>query len=245
MLLAVEDLHAHYDKSHVLHGVRMHVEAGEIVCLLGRNGVGKSTTIKSIIGFTPPRRGQITLRGVDVTRLPSHRTAQMGVGLVPQGRSIFPALTVRENIILALQASRGWFNFLSQQKQYEIANNYIKLLNINTSGPDQLVKNLSGGNQQKVILARWLATNPRILILDEPTRGIDVGAKAEFQKLVLELAEEGRACIFISSELEEVLGMSDRILVMRGGRIVGELARAEATQERILALAFGEVQVGT
>jgi simple sugar transport system ATP-binding protein len=149
-------------------------------------------------------------------------------------------LTVRENIILALQASRGWFRHLSAQQQYEIANRYIGLLNIATPSADQLVKNLSGGNQQKVILARWLATNPQVLILDEPTRGIDVGAKAEIQKLVLSLAEEGKACIFISSELEEVLRTSHRIVVLRDREKVSEFA-GEVDEHTIMqSMAGGE-----
>jgi len=131
-------------------------------------------------------------------------------------------LTIRENIILALQARYGWFKFLALQKQYEIAEKYIQLLGISTPSSDQLVKNLSGGNQQKVILARWLATDPQVLILDEPTRGIDVGAKAEIQKLVLDLAEEGKSCVFISSELEEVLRTSHRIIVMRDRKKAAE-----------------------
>jgi monosaccharide-transporting ATPase len=148
-----------------------------------------------------------------------------GVALCPEDRKvagIVAELTVRENIILAMQASLGWFKHLGLQKQYEIADKYIKLLNISTPSADQPVKNLSGGNQQKVILARWLATNPRLLILDEPTRGIDVGTKAEIQKLVLSLAEEGKSCMFISSELEEVLRTSHRIIVLRDQEKVAE-----------------------
>jgi len=133
-------------------------------------------------------------------------------------------LTVRENIVLAIQANKGWFKYLSLPEQYEIAEKYIKLLNIATPSADQAVKNLSGGNQQKVILARWLAINPQALILDEPTRGIDVGAKAEIQKLVLSLAEEGKACVFISSELEEVLRTSHRIVVLREREKVAEFS---------------------
>jgi monosaccharide-transporting ATPase len=125
---------------------------------------------------------------------------------------------------LALQAGRGWFKYLSRQRQYEIADRYIKLLNIVTPSADQPAGNLSGGNQQKLIFARWLATNPQVLIMDEPTRGIDVGAKAEVQKLVLELAEEGKACVFISSELEEVLRCSHRIVVLRDREKVTELS---------------------
>jgi monosaccharide-transporting ATPase len=148
-----------------------------------------------------------------------------GVALCPEDRKaegIVGDLTIRENIILALQARYGWFKFLSTEKQNEIAQNYIKLLGIVTPSPEQLARNLSGGNQQKLILARWLATNPQVLILDEPTRGIDVGAKAEIQKLVLDLADEGKSCVFISSELEEVLRISDRVVVMRDHKKAAE-----------------------
>jgi simple sugar transport system ATP-binding protein len=142
-------------------------------------------------------------------------------------------LTVRENIILAIQANRGWFSYLNQQQQHDLAEKYIALLNISTPTADQLVKNLSGGNQQKVILARWLATNPQVLILDEPTRGIDVGTKAEIQKLVLELAEEGKSCVFISSELEEVLRTSHRIVVLRDREKVTEFT-GEVDEHKIM-----------
>jgi simple sugar transport system ATP-binding protein len=129
--------------------------------------------------------------------------------------------------------------FLSRTKQYEVADIYIKLLNIVTPSPDQPIKNLSGGNQQKVILARWLATNPQLLILDEPTRGIDVGAKAEIQKLVVSLADEGKACVFISSELEEVLRCSDRIVVLRDQEKITELTGAEMDDNIIMRTIAG------
>ena len=150
-----------------------------------------------------------------------------GIALSPEDRKaegIVGDLSIRENIILALQARYGWFKFLSVQRQNEIADKYIQLLGIVTPSPEQLVRNLSGGNQQKVILARWLATNPKVLILDEPTRGIDVGAKAEIQRLVMHLAEEGMSCVFISSELEEVLRVSDRVAVLRDRAKVAEYA---------------------
>ena len=155
-----------------------------------------------------------------------------------KGEGIVDELTVRENIILALQASRGWFRFLSTKEQYEIAEKYIKLLNISTPSPDQAVKNLSGGNQQKVILARWLAANPEVMILDEPTRGIDVGTKTEIQKLVLTLAEEGKSCVFISSELEEVMRTSHRIVVMRDREKVGEFV-GEMDENKIMKTMAG------
>ncbi len=152
------------------------------------------------------------------------------VALCPEDRKaegIVGELTVRENIVLAVQASRGWFRRLDSAQQNAIADRYIKLLNIATPTAEQPMKNLSGGNQQKVILARWLATEPRLLILDEPTRGIDVGTKADIQQLVLSLAGDGMSCIFISSELDEVLRTSHRIVVLRdrakGAEFVGEV----------------------
>jgi simple sugar transport system ATP-binding protein len=169
-----------------------------------------------------------------------HESIERGLALAPEDRKatgILDDLTVRENIILALQAGQGWFKYLSLPKQYEIAEKYIELLDISTPSADQPVKNLSGGNQQKVILARWLATNPHVLILDEPTRGIDVGTKAEIQKLVLSLADEGKACLFISSELEEVMRCSHRIAVMREGKKVAEFSDDTDEQVSIQAMA--------
>jgi monosaccharide-transporting ATPase len=163
-----------------------------------------------------------------------------GVALCPEDRKaegIVGDLTIRENIILALQARNGWIKYLNVQKQNEIAERYIDLLGIATPSPEQLVKNLSGGNQQKVILARWLATNPHVLILDEPTRGIDVGAKAEIQRLVLELAEEGKSILFISSELEEVLRTSHRIVVLRDRKKAAEFAGDVSDQTLIQTMA--------
>jgi simple sugar transport system ATP-binding protein len=167
------------------------------------------------------------MEGQQVKNFSPISSISRGVALCPENRKdagIVAELTVRENIILAMQANLGWFKHLGVQEQYRIAEKYIQLLNIATPSADQPVKNLSGGNQQKVILARWLATNPKLLILDEPTRGIDIGTKAEIQKLVLSLAEEGMSCVFISSELEEVLRTSHRIVVMRDRKKVTELS---------------------
>jgi monosaccharide-transporting ATPase len=138
---------------------------------------------------------------------------------------------------MAMQAHRGWFRRIGTREQYEIADRYIKLLNIATPSADQPVKNLSGGNQQKVILARWLASNPKLLILDEPTRGIDVGTKTDIQKLVINLAEEGKSCVFISSELDEVLRTSHRIVVMRDRAKVSEFVGKVDEKEIMEAIA--------
>ena len=203
------------------------LHVGEVVGLAGLLGSGRTELASILFGSDKADSGSISMNG---TRVHDHSplgSIKRGVALCPEDRKaagIVDDLTVRENIVLAMQASRGWFKYLSLPEQYEYAERYIKLLNITTPSADQPVKNLSGGNQQKVILARWLAINPQILILDEPTRGIDVGTKAEIQKLVLSLAEEGKSCVFISSELEEVLRTSHRIVVLREREKVAEYA---------------------
>jgi simple sugar transport system ATP-binding protein len=203
------------------------LHAGEVVGLAGLLGSGRTEMAQLLFGIDQPTAGSLTMDGKPVRKFSPIGSIERGVALCPEDRKaegIVADLTVRENIIMAMQASRGWFRHLGTSDQYEIAEKYIKLLNIATPSADQPVKNLSGGNQQKVILARWLATNPRLLILDEPTRGIDVGTKADIQKLVLSLADEGKSCMFISSELEEVLRTSHRIVVLRDRAKVTEFA---------------------
>ena len=201
------------------------LHAGEVVGVAGLLGSGRTEMAQLLFGIDQPTEGTLTMGGKVVAKLSPIGSIERGVALCPEDRKaegIVADLTVRENIIMAMQASRGMLRYLGSKDQYEIADKYIKLLNIATPSADQPVKNLSGGNQQKVILARWLATNPRLLILDEPTRGIDVGTKADIQKLVLSLAEEGMSCMFISSELEEVLRTSHRIVVLRDRAKVAE-----------------------
>jgi simple sugar transport system ATP-binding protein len=192
--------------------------SGEVTGLTGLLGSGRTETAQLLFGIDKPDSGTITMNGEEIKAFSPNGSLHRGVALCPEDRKaagILGDLTVRENIIVALQARLGWFKFLNQRKQNEIADKYIKLLNISTPSAEQLVKNLSGGNQQKVILARWLATQPKVLILDEPTRGIDVGTKGEIQKLVLDLADDGMACVFISSELEETLRTCHRVVVLR------------------------------
>lgn len=201
------------------------LHSGEVLGIAGLLGSGRTEMANLFFGIDTPDTGSLVVRGQPVKRYSPTESLKRGIALCPEDRKaegIVGDLTIRENIILALQANYGWFKFLDRPKQNEIAQKYIELLGIVTPSPDQLVKNLSGGNQQKVILARWLATNPEVLILDEPTRGIDVGAKAEIQKLILDLAAEGRSIVFISSELEEVLRISRRILVMRDHKKAAE-----------------------
>jgi len=221
----------------------LELHAGEVLGFAGLLGSGRTEVAHLLFGIEKPDSGMVTMDDRPVKRFSPLASICRGVALCPEDRKeagVVDDLTVRENIILALQARRGWFRNLRTQQQYEIAEQYVKLLNIQTPSVDQPVRNLSGGNQQKVILARWLATNPRVLILDEPTRGIDVGAKAEIQKLVLSLAEEGKSCVFISSELEEVLRTSHRIVVLRDRKKVTEMS-GEVDEHSIMeSMAGGE-----
>lgn len=203
----------------------LELNANEVLGIAGLLGSGRTDLAGMIFGIDAPDKGSLVVDGERADKVSPQQSLKRGIALCPEDRKaegIVGDLTIRENIILALQARYGWFRFISVQKQHEIAEEYIQLLGIVTPSADQLVKNLSGGNQQKVIVARWLATNPKVLILDEPTRGIDVGAKAEIQRLVMKLAEEGKSCVFISSELEEVLRVSNRIAVLRDRRKVAE-----------------------
>jgi simple sugar transport system ATP-binding protein len=199
----------------------------EILGLAGLVGSGRTETALLLFGLESPDSGTLEIADKKVRKPSPNNSIHQGIALSPEDRKaagIIDDLTVRENIILALQAGQGWFKHLNVKKQAEIASKFIKLLDISTPTAEQLVKNLSGGNQQKVILARWLAINPRVLILDEPTRGIDVGTKAEIQKLVLSLADEGKAIVFISSELEEVMRCSHRITVLSDKKKIAEFS---------------------
>jgi monosaccharide-transporting ATPase len=210
--------------------------SGEVVGLAGLLGSGRTEVASLLFGSDKPDEGTLMMNDQLVNDYSPLGSIKRGVALCPEDRKaagILDDLTIRENIVLAMQASKGWFKFLSSQEQYDVADKYIEMLHIVTPSPDQPVKNLSGGNQQKVILARWLATNPQVLILDEPTRGIDVGTKAEIQKLVLTLANEGKACVFISSELEEVLRVSHRIDVLREREKVAEF-KGEVDESTIM-----------
>jgi simple sugar transport system ATP-binding protein len=217
------------------------LQSGEIVGIAGLLGSGRTELANLLFGVVAPNTGSLLVNGTTVTDFSPLASLKRGIGLCPEDRKaagIVGALSVRENIVLALQARHGWFKFLNRQEQDAIASRYIALLGIVTPSADAPVRNLSGGNQQKVILARWLATNPDVLILDEPTRGIDVGAKAEIQSLVLDLAAEGKSIVFISSELEEVLRASHRIVVLRDRKKVAEYS-AEVDDQSIMQAMAG------
>lgn len=211
------------------------VRNGEVLGLAGLVGSGRTETALLLFGIDDPDSGTLKIDGKNVRKFSPTNSIHLGVALSPEDRKdagIVDDLTVRENIILALQSGQGLLKYINVQQQKKIADEFIRLLDITTPSVDQPVKNLSGGNQQKVILARWLAIHPKVLILDEPTRGIDVGTKAEIQKLVLSLAEEGKAVIFISSELEEVMRCSHRVVVLSDREKVGEFSGD--TEEHVL-----------
>ncbi|HEV2296724.1 MAG TPA: sugar ABC transporter ATP-binding protein [Tepidisphaeraceae bacterium] len=218
------------------------VAAGELVGVAGLLGSGRTEMARLLFGIDRADTGELRVDGQPTTLSSPRGAIRHHFGFLPEDRKtqgIIPDLTLRENIILALQARRGFFRAFSRRRQSEIANHYIKALSIAVRDAEQPVRNLSGGNQQKVILARWLASDPRMLILDEPTRGIDVGAKADIQKLVLALCDEGKAVIFISSELEEVVRCGDRVVVLRDRRKIGELRGGEVNEKRILQTIAG------
>ncbi|MCM8746847.1 sugar ABC transporter ATP-binding protein [Thermomicrobium sp. CFH 73360] len=229
-------------RSGVLHDVSLRVRGGEIVGLAGLVGAGRTELARCLFGVDPVDRGEIRIDGRLVTIRNPRDAARHGIVLVPEDRKLqglVLILSVRENVTLPVLAQLGWLGFPSRRAEERITQLFVERLRIRTPSLEQRVMNLSGGNQQKVVLARALATNPKVLILDEPTRGIDVGAKAEVHTLIAELAEAGMGILLISSELPEVLSMSHRVLVMSGGRIVAEFPREEATEEGVLAAATG------
>ncbi|SEF68090.1 simple sugar transport system ATP-binding protein [Thermomonospora echinospora] len=233
-LLALEGV----GRTGAIDPVDLDLHAGEVVGFAGLLGSGRSELARLIFGADSADTGVIRTGGGPVALKGPRAAIDQGIAFCPEDRKgdgLIMDLTVEENIILALQVSRGWLKPLSQRKREELVGSYIKALRIHPPHPYALVKNLSGGNQQKVLLARWLITRPKLLILDEPTRGIDIGAKTEIQKLVVSLAGDGMGVVFISAELEEVLRISHKIEVLRDRRLVAELDNdGTLTPEHIL-----------
>lgn len=215
---------------------------GDVIGLSGLLGSGRSELARAIYGADATKGGRLKVNG-DVLNIHTPLDAmKAGMAFLPEDRKdegIIPDLSVRENIILALQARKGAFKQLSRKEQEEFCDRYIDLLKIKTSDRETPVKQLSGGNQQKVVLARWLLTNPDFLILDEPTRGIDVGTKSEIQKLIINLSEQGKTVMFISSEIEEMLRTCNRMIVMRDCVKIGELSGDDITQDNIMKAIAG------
>jgi len=221
-----------------LHDINLTVHRGEILGVAGLVGAGRTELARAIFGADPITSGTIEVEGRPVQIKSPRDAIQYGIGLVPEDRkqqALFLALAVRHNMSMtALKKLLRWGIFVREGQEEDLVARYRKALNISMASPDQRVRNLSGGNQQKVVLARWLALSPKVLIVDEPTRGIDVAAKAEVHQLMDEMARNGIAIIMISSELPEILSMSDRIITLRNGRLTGEFTRAEATEEKLM-----------
>jgi len=230
-----------------LKGVDLALRRGEILGISGLVGAGRTALAETLFGIRPAVTGQISLAGQSVRIKSPGQAVQLGMGLVPEDRKLqglFLNLAVRDNIFISAIKQLLNFGFINFNKANKLAQEFVDKLGVRTPGLRQRVRNLSGGNQQKVVIARWLTLNPKVLILDEPTRGIDIGAKAEIHGLMSDLAREGMGVLMISSELPEILGVSDRILVMREGKVTAEFNRDEATQDKIMHAATG-VQTAT
>ena len=233
----------HINKEGLLHDISMQVRKGEIVGLAGLVGAGRTDLAKAIFGIAPPDSGEVWIEGTCCPIRTPRQAIDLGLGLVPEDRkeqALIMARPVKDNITIAIISMLSWLGFVIKHGQEDqLVSEYIASLDIKTPSDMQLVRNLSGGNQQKTVIARWLAAKPKVLIMDEPTRGIDVGAKAEIHTLMGKLAQQGVGILMISSELPEILGVSDRIVVMHEGSITGEFSRREATQELIMQAATG------
>lgn len=225
-LLEASGLHTYYGESHVLHGVGFSIAAGEVVTLMGRNGMGKTTTIRSVLGLTKPRAGAVRIRGIDVTGWPAHRIAREGIALVPEGRGIFPTLTVRENLIVA--ARPGPWNLKRALTLFPRLSE--RLENLGTQ--------LSGGEQQMLSIARALLTNPALVILDGATEGLAPLIRQEIWSALHKLREEGTAALIVDKEVRALLDLGERHLIMVTGRVVffGSSGEWRARAEEHLAL---------
>ncbi|WP_328939581.1 sugar ABC transporter ATP-binding protein [Streptomyces tauricus] len=222
---------------HQLHGVSLSIRPGEVVGLGGLLGSGRSETARAIAGALPADSGRVSVGGAPVRTGSTPAAIRAGISLLPEDRKaegISPGLSVRENIALAALPGLSRFGLVDNARVDKVVDTFVKRLRIKSAGPHQKVGELSGGNQQKVLLARWLAMHPKVLLLDEPTRGIDVGAKAEVQSLIDELAEEGLAVLLISSDTEELIEGSDRIIVLKDGVVVDELTGDAVTEDALM-----------
>lgn len=227
----------------IVQDVSFDLRRGEILGLAGLMGAGRTEVIEGIFGIHPVDRGEITINGKKVSIKSPADAIRHGMALLTEDRKltgIMGVLPVRDNMMIASLRNYESNGFLKKQAIEEVCRQEKGRLEIRTPTMDQVIRLLSGGNQQKVLVSRWLLTSPDVLILDEPTRGIDVGAKAEIHKLMCKLAQESKAIIMISSELPEILGMSDRVLVMHEGKVGGEFMRVDATQENIMRAATGQ-----
>ena len=230
-------------RGNLLKNVTFKVNSGEILGLAGLVGSGRSEIARAIFGACDIDHGKVLLNGRPIKKTGPKSSIASGIGFVTENRAkdgLAHNLSVRKNLTLTILDKIKKWSFVQEAKEKKISNNCVNEYGIVTTGIEQEIQYLSGGNQQKVILAKWINIKPSLLILDEPTRGIDVGAKAEIYQLMRQLAKQGTAIVMISSELPEIIGMSDRIIVIHDGKVMGELSPSEATEERILMLATGQ-----
>ncbi len=237
VLLDVQNLSAEYSK---LEGVSFTARKGEVIGVAGLDGSGRTELLENLFGVATRKSGKITLNGKPIKNRNARESIKNGFALLTEERratGIFGILNIRENTTISSMQKYMVGPFLSKKKMKESTDWSIKAMAIKTPSQETKIRTLSGGNQQKVILGRWLLTDPTVLLLDEPTRGIDVGAKYEIYQLILDLAEKGKTVIMVSSEMPELLGVCDRILVMSGGKLAGEVNAKDTTQEEIMTLA--------
>jgi branched-chain amino acid transport system ATP-binding protein len=231
-VLKVEDVHTYYGESHILQGISLELERGEVVAVIGRNGVGKTTLVRSIIGLTPPRRGRVVFKDTDITHMPAHRIARMGVGLVPQGRRIFPSLSVREHLEVTARGRDGahW----TLERMLALFPNLRERMT-------QTANKLSGGEQQMLATGRALVGNPDLLLMDEPTEGLAPLMVRELGRLIVTLKEAGTSILLVEQQLAFVLRHADRVYILSKGQIVhhcrpAELADDADTKSRYLGV---------
>jgi len=234
MILKVDAIHTYYGKSHILHGVSLEVGEGEVVALLGRNGVGKTTTLKSIMGLVPPRSGRIVFNGREITRLPAYKVPRLGIGYIPQGKHIFPELTVLENLKIGLirgkldgDSLKGTFNYFPRLQE--------RL--------DQMGGSLSGGEQQMLAIARALITNPRLLLMDEPTEGLMPLLVRLMKDIIKSIKGNGVSLLLVEQNLGTALEVSDKIYIMEKGMIVYEGKPQELAEDEEVKLRYLGVSV--
>ena len=229
--------------SEFIHNISLDMHRGDILGFSGLLGSGRSEILRMIFGAEPALSGSCKIKGSDVVINNEKAAIMNGIALCPEDRNaegVIGELTIRENIILALQTKRGGLKAVSRAEAARLADMYIQKLAIKTPSANQLVKNLSGGNKQKVVLARWLATAPFLFMLDEPTRGIDIRTKAEIQKIVIELAAEGMATVFVSSELDEMLNCCNRMIILRDKKQTAELTGKDISEAAVMKYLAGE-----
>ena len=230
-----------------VHNVSFDLYEGEVLGIFGLVGAGRSELARAIFGLDPIESGALKIDGMPVKFRSSRQAIDAGIAFLTENRrseGIIPEMGIRENVSLPILGSLCNLGVINRKADRNVVKKAFEDFQIVASGPEQFVKTLSGGNQQKVVLAKWMATNVRVLILDEPTRGVDIGAKAEIYKLIAKMAKEtGLGVIIISSEEQEILGNCHRVLVMNGGRITGEFTRDEVTEEKMFACAMGGARV--